>query len=462
MSSSRRDFLTNSGLAIMAGAAGIMTTEAWLRGADLPLPTGAPSNADNRAKATLVTIFLRGGADALNAFVPYGDDLYYEYRPRIGIRVEPKRGKGLLKLDKKIGLEYWGLNPYMESIKPLIDNGQLVPIVNVGSTDGTRSHFSAQDYMERAAPGNPRVTHGWLNRYLEATKKATDAPLRGLCAETLLPRALRGSYPVLAGANRTEQMDLFEELYSDKNMANQTAREEASTGHGSRLDQRPTGEEDPMKKKQLTSDYTRDIIAQSGTNAVARIKALEAAQSVSSAASYPGGGLGGQLRTIAQVIKANVGLEVAQADFGGWDHHSDQGDVDGRHSKMLQHLTECLAAFHKDLGDRMNKVMVLVMTEFGRTVQENGAMGTDHGRGGFMIAMSNSLNGGKFYGEHRGMQDLDYGRFQPVHTDFRAVFAESLMKMFAFDPFKSDGFFPGWKPKAVDYLNYAKPVGKNA
>jgi uncharacterized protein (DUF1501 family) len=243
MSLSRRDFLSNSGLAIMGGAAGLMTTQQWLHGADLINPTAAPSvKDDDRTKPTIVTIFLRGGADSLNAFVPYGDDLYYSYRPRIAVPVKPKRSKGVLKLDKKIGLDYWGINPYMESIKPLIEAGQLVPIVNAGSTDGTRSHFSAQDYMERAAPGDPHVTHGWLNRYLEATRKATDAPLRGVCAMTLLPRALRGSYPVLAGANRTEQMDLFEELYSGKNLANQTAREEANMEHGSRLDDRPTGD----------------------------------------------------------------------------------------------------------------------------------------------------------------------------------------------------------------------------
>ena len=456
--SSRRDFLKASGLVIMAGAAGYLTTDQFVNAQFVNYGAGKKTgSADSRQRPTLVTIFLRGGADSLNAFVPYGDDLYYTYRPRIAVPIKPKRSKGILKLDKKIGMDYWGINPYMESILPLIQDGKLVPIVNAGSTDGTRSHFSAQDYMERAAPGDPHVTHGWLNRYLEATRKATDAPLRGICAMTLLPRALRGSYPVLAGSNRTEQMDLFEELYSGKNLANQTAREEANMEHGSRLDDRPTGD-DSKPKRQLTSDYTRDVIAESGTNAVARIKALEAAESAATAADYPNGGLGHQLRTIAQVIKANVGLEVAQADVGGWDTHSDQGDVDGRHSKLLQHVTECLAAFHKDLGSRMNKVMVLVMTEFGRTVHENGAMGTDHGRGGFMIAMSDMLNGGQFYGKHEGMQDLDGGRFQPVHTDFRAVFAESLIKMFNFDPFKNEGFFPNWKPKAVDYLNFCKPM----
>lgn len=172
MSLSRRDFLTNSGLMVMAGAAGAMSTEQWLRGADLVHPTALPAaGTDDRTKATIVTIFLRGGADSLNAIVPYGDDLYYQYRPRIAVPLKAKRDKAVLKLDKAIGLDYWGLNPYMESIKPLLEAGQFIPIVNAGSTDGTRSHFSAQDYMECAAPGDPHVTHGWLNRTLKPARR---------------------------------------------------------------------------------------------------------------------------------------------------------------------------------------------------------------------------------------------------------------------------------------------------
>ena len=343
----------------------------------------------------------------------------------------------------------------MEGIKKLMEEGDCVSIMNVGSPDGTRSHFSAQDYMERGAPGDPRVSSGWLNRYLTLTRKATDAPLRGLCAETLLPRALRGPYPVLAGGNRTEDMELFEDLYAPNNLINQTARDGANMEHGNSLDQLNA---DPKKPKQLTADWVRDVISESGTNAVARIKALEAAQATVSTGDYPGGGLGHQLRTIAQVIKANVGLEVAQADYGGWDHHSDQGDVDGRHSRMLKYLSDCMVAFHTDLGDRMKKVVVLVMTEFGRTIQENGAMGTDHGRGGFMLAMSKSLNGQKFYGTWKGIEDSLEGRYQKVNTDYRAVMAETVMKLCNVDPIKAGTIFPNYKPSPKDYLNFMKQV----
>lgn len=478
---SRRDFLRNSGLAIMAGA-GVLTTEQWLMGADTEMDfrkkfqsgtagigsgtsgstgsTGGSTSRDKRLETpTIVTIFLRGGCDSLNAFVPYGDDNYYKARPKIGITVQPKNGKGVLKLDPKLSRDYYGLNPSMDLLKPMIEAGTAAPILNVGSPDGTRSHFSAQDYMERGAPGNPRVTTGWLNRYLQATRKQTDAPLRGISAETLLPRALRGEYPVLAGNNNTEQLELFEGLYAPDNLINQTAREGVNGDHGSRLDTLDQNK----KEKQLTSEWARDKIAESGTNAAIRIRALDAAMGQPVDADYPGGGLANQLRTIAQVIKANVGLEVAQADYGGWDHHSDQGDVDGRHSRMLKYLVECIAAFQKDMGKRMNKVMVLVMTEFGRTLNENGAMGTDHGRGGFMLAVTDQIRTPGIYGKFTNLdsKNMDEGRFQPVNTDFRAVMAESLVKMFNIDAFKLN-LFPGYKPGKSDYLNFLNPVKKEA
>ena len=463
----RRDFLRSSGLVVMAGAAGFLTTEQFVRG-DGPFSLGSskskldtpPEQSDPREVAaseekqrpTLVTIFLRGGADSLNAIVPYGDPNYYKYRPGIAIgEKNAKAGPGIAKIK---GDDYWGFNPGLAGLVPLLQEGCLVPIINVGSPHDTRSHFSAQDYMERGAPGNPRVSNGWLNRYLEASKKPFDAPLRGLSAQALLPRALRGDYPVLAGDNRTEHMELFAELYAPQNMENMQAREGAGPMAGSRLDSRPNQGGD---YKQLSADNTRDVITVSGTNAVSRIKALEKAANTPVDGNYPGGYLSAQLKTIARVIKANVGLEVAQADFGGWDTHRGQGGGDGAHTKMLKTLADCLLAFREDLGKRMDKVMVLVMSEFGRTVHENGSQGTDHGRGGFMLAMGNMIQGGKFYGTHKGLQDLEGGRFQPVHTDYRNVFAESITHLFHFDPFQSQ-MFPGYKGNGSNFLNFTKQL----
>ena len=138
--------------------------------------------------------------------------------------------------------------------------------------------------------------------------------------------------------------------------------------------------------------------------------------------------------------------------------HSDEGGaMGGRMATATQHLSECISAFVEDLGPRMEKTMILVMTEFGRTAHENGAKGTDHGRGSYMLAVGNMLNGGKFYGTWKGLADTEGGRFQPVHTDFRAVFAESLIKLFRVDPFAMN-IFPGYKPAADAYLNYMKQL----
>ena len=460
MLNSRRDFLKAAGLCIMAGGT-FMGTEQFIYAADED--SSQPrvlSGADARQKATIVTIFLRGGADALNALIPVGDDAYYAARQHIALHADaPAKGRGkgekgaiLIGKDK-----YWAVNHRLAPLIPLIENGTCAPIINVGSTNGTRSHFSAQDYMERGVPGDIGITTGWLNRYLEHTKKPFDAPLRGLSAQTLVPRALRGNYPVLAGNNTTEQMDLFENLYSSKNMVNMNARADSNDQKGGRLDDlnSKTG------PHALTSDMTRDIISQSGANAIERIKALEKAAQTENDATYPGGGLGHQLATIARVIKADVGLEVAQADLGGWDTHSNQGGADGNHSRMLANLADCLVAFHKDMGPRMDRVMVLVMSEFGRTVQDNGAGGTDHGRAGFMLAMGNMIKplkpkDGPMYGQWNGMADLDGGRFLPVHTDFRGVFAESLYKLFHVDPIKSK-IFPDFNNRA-SILDFLKPL----
>ena len=450
---SRRDFLKASGLVVMAGASGFLGLDQFVFGQSDPTPVKAGSD---RQKPTLVTIFLRGGADAMHVLVPYGDPLYYEYRKQLILHANAP-GTGRAKGDKgaiPVGdNKYWAINRHMDKLLPMIKAGTCVPIINVGSTDPTRSHFSAQDYMERAAPGQNAVTTGWLNRYLEATKKPYDAPLRGLSARTLVPRALRGNYPVLAGNNHTEQMELFAELYSKKNLVNMDARDGAGDQKGSSLDDASPKNE----KRGITADMSRDIIAASGANAIERIKALEQVESTANAAHYPGGELGDQLKTIARVIKANVGLEVAQADYNGWDHHSGQGGANGRMSQMLGHLTDCIVAFTQDMGPRMDRVMLLVMTEFGRTVQENGSDGTDHGRGSFMLAVGNMLKGDKIYGTWNGLQDLDSGRFQPVHTDFRAVFAESLARLFQVDPIKAR-IFPGYTPYARSFLDFMKPV----
>ena len=465
MSSSRRDFLRDSGLVAMT-AYGAMSMEQMYAQAQSKSSTDTtPVDPEAwRQKATLVCIYLRGGADALHAFVPVKDSNYYAFRPTIAIPAKgPANAAANMDAFKDSN---WGLNPYMKSLVPLFEQGMVAPIINVGSTDGTRSHFEAQDYMERGAPGNKRVTQGWLNRYLWLSRKKTDAPLRGLSARNLLPRSLRGKYPVLAGNNKAEDMDTFEDLYSMDNMVNKSARQGVGEQKGSSLEDIPTDDAEAKKlKQQLTAEWAREVITESGEQAVARIKALEEASRtpVSPDAKYPNGGLSPQLRTIAQCIKANVGLEVAQADYGGWDSHRGQGGVNGGVSRQLGHVADAIAAFMRDLGPRSNKVLVMVMSEFGREVKENGSNGTDHGRGGMILTVGGPelVRGEKrtMYGKWNGMAEMNYGRFQPVHTDFRDVFSEALTKMFHYNAFDKE-MFPGYTGNKGSLLNYLNEVPK--
>ena len=406
MSLSRRDFLTNSGLVVMAGAAGIMTHgAAGSAGPTCRMPTGdAAARTDDRIKPTLVTIFLRGGADALNAFVPYGDDLYYQYRPRIAVPIKAKRDKGVLKLDKKIGMDYWGLNPYMESLKPLIEAGQCVPIVNVGSTDGTRSHFSAQDYMERAAPGDPHVTHGWLNRYLEATKKATDAPLRGLSrhdpAAPRPPRQLPG--PGRQQPHRADGPVRGTLLAQEPGQPDRPR--EAQHGHGlapGRPPHRRRQQAQAPAHQRLHPRHHRRSRAPTPSPASRPWKpprpppatpTTPAAVWATSSAPSP---RSSRPTSASKSPRPTTAAGTTTATRATWTAGTARCSSTSPSASPPSTRTSATA---------WTRCMVLVMSEFGRTVHENGAMGTDHGRGGMMIAMSNSLNGGKFYGEHKGMQ----------------------------------------------------------
>jgi uncharacterized protein (DUF1501 family) len=364
---------------------------------------------------TLVAIYLRGGADFLNMVIPHTDPTYPLVRPGIGIG----ESDGAIEIDKR-----WSLHPALAPLEPLFAEKLLLPILNVGSPHTTRSHFDAQDFMEFAAPGNRTVRTGWLNRYLSAT--AGDGPLgfRALAIQSLLPRSLRGGYPVLAvpsgidGKRTAEALDRFEKFYGD--------------GMGS-------GSEDG------------NPIAASGQ---VTIETLRRFREIVGGADgkehgYPNTSFGRGLHRIAQVIEAGEGLEVAGIDYNGWDHHANQGGVSGNQARMLADLAASLAAFYRQLKAIRDHVAVLVMTEFGRTVAENGSNGTDHGHGGGMFLLGGGVKGGEIHGEWTGLKpaDLYQGRDLPVTTDFRDVFSAVLRELFDFKTPR--GFFPDYKPRKL-------------
>lgn len=423
-------------------------TTAFMGAAALGLSTRALADAlrEQGHPPTLVTVYLRGGADPLNAVIPAGDRDYYKVRPTIAVPARSKNPNNPAVLPVS---DLFGLHPAMKPLYPLHKSKKLASIICTGSTHPTRSHFDAQDFMERAAPGVKTVTEGWLNRYLQATKSSRDRPLRAISIQPTLPRSLRGQYPVLAvpTGDAERAMTAFERMYSCDDNA-ETQKKNAGENA------------DPVLKAESPEEQINRDIAEAGADSIERLRRLKALTSQERDKKYPDSALGDRLAQIAQVIKAGEGLEVAAVDYHGWDHHAYQGGSKGTQADMLGTLSEAIRAFNDDLGPHMGKTLVLVMSEFGRTVYENGSFGTDHGHGGFMLAVGGMVNGGGVYGKWTGLEkaNLYQKRDLPVHVDFRVVFAEALQALFGFRADET-GFFPEYEANRR-HLGYLRAIAE--
>ncbi len=383
----RRIFLRNSALAMV----GVGYLPSWLaRAAD-----GTAAAAGRRK--TLVAIFQRGAADGLNIVVPFGEKAYYLLRPTIAI---PKPD-GSVREDSCVDLDgFFGLHPSLAPLKPIYDARQLAIVHAAGSPDPTRSHFDAQDFMESGTPGSKATTDGWLNRAL-IPETGSISPLRAVALGPTLPRTLRGQNDAVAigGINEFQvrsapAASAFEAMY----------------------------------------DQSSDTLLQgTGRETFEAIHLLQSLQKQpyqpAEAAAYPRGRLGDSLRQIARLIKADLGVEVAFADVGGWDHHVNEVGTrasQGILANVLRDLGQALAAFRQDLGDQMDDVVLVTMSEFGRTAKENGNRGTDHGHANVMFVMGGNVRGGKVYGQWPGLEkeQLYEARDLALTTDFRDVLGE--------------------------------------
>ncbi|MBA2301092.1 MAG: DUF1501 domain-containing protein [Acidobacteria bacterium] len=345
----------------------------------------------------LVTIFQRGAVDGLNMIVPFGEAAYYAARPSLAI-AKPGSGENTaVDLDG-----FFGLHPRMRSLKPLWDSGNMAIVHACGSHDETRSHFDAQDYMESATPGVKSTPDGWMNRYLHAQEHRKATPFRAVALAQQLPRSLQGTAPALA----IGQIAQF----------------------GIRA-----GQNTDMVQSSFESEYAaaaNSVLHTTGREAFDAVKMLKKADPAQYApangADYPRSPFGDALKQIAQLIKADVGLEVAFAESGNWDHHANEGGAMGILANRLTDLSQGIAALVRDLGDRMQDVVVMTMSEFGRAVTENGSRGTDHGHGNAMMVMGGAVRGGKVYGKWPGLkpEQRHDGRDLAITTDFRAVFNE--------------------------------------
>jgi len=382
---------------------------------------------------TLVVLFQRGAADALNVVVPHGEKAYYTMRPQIAVprpaALGTTAGPSAIDLDG-----FFGLHPSLASFKPLWDDGILAPVHAVGSPSNTRSHFDAQDYMESGTPDNKGTRDGWLNRYL-AVKGTCDecklqeghkpSPFLAVSMTPQTPRILEGGAPTVA-------MNSLDE-FTIRTNGSQADRIEA-----------------------LYRTGNADVIHAAGGEMFEAMKILKTANPqqyvAGNGADYPRSPFGQHLRQIAQLIKADVGLEVAFADVGGWDTHVNQGGATGQLANRLDDFSKSIAALVKDLGNRMADVTILTMSEFGRTAHQNGNGGTDHGHATAMFVIGADVKGKKVHGKWPGLapEQLNEGRDLALTTDFRSVFSEVAFKHLG--AAKMDAVFPGYKGDEKNWL----------
>jgi uncharacterized protein (DUF1501 family) len=403
MDYTRRIFMKSAGLAMF----GVGTAPAWLARASAAESVGT-------RKKVLVAIFQRGAVDGLNVVVPFGDKQYYQLRPSIAIPAPNGKPDTAIDLDG-----FFGLHPSLAPLKPIYDSSHLAIVHAVGSPDPTRSHFDAQDYMESGTPGRKATVDGWLNRALPADLAGPRSPVRAVSLGTELARTLRGSNEALAVNNLNDfkvkdpvSSDLYEAMYG-------SSTDKIMNGTGRRT-----------------------------FEAVKMVDALQKqAYMPANGATYPNGRLGQSLQQIARLIKAEVGMEVAFTDVGGWDTHVNEvgaTPAQGQLANLLTNFGQALAAFYQDMGDRMADVTVVTMSEFGRTARENGNRGTDHGHANYMMVLGGSIRGGKIYGDWPGLaqEQLYEQRDLNLTTDFRDVLSELVVRHLGNSQIAS--VFPGY------------------
>jgi uncharacterized protein (DUF1501 family) len=414
MQISRRVFLKSGGIAMI----GMSAMPSFLQ--------RAIAGTVSSGKKKMVVLFQRGAMDGLNVVVPFGERNYYAMRPTISIPA-PMRGGS----DAAIDLDgFFGLHPSLAPLEPLFHSGKLAIVQAVGSPDPTRSHFDAQDFMESGTPGLKATDDGWLNRTLQNSPEEKPSPFRAVAFGPYLPRTLQGRAPAVAvpdlkqfkmsGPQQTVEGG-FEAMYAQ------------------------------------TVDQAMHGVGQETFEAIDQLKKINPdTYQPENGAQYPKGRFGQSLQEIAELLKADIGLEVAFLDSGGWDHHVNEGGVQGQLANLLRDLGQGLAAFERDMGDRMEDVVFVSMSEFGRTARENGNRGTDHGHANCMFVMGGAVKGGKVYSRWPGMSDaqLYQGRDLAVTTDYRSVLSEILTKHVGNRDLAK--VFPGFDATPKNYLNLIK------
>ena len=401
----RRKFLQQLGL-ISGGTLVAVGAHGWAA-RSASRPNGKPKR--------LVVVFLRGAVDGLNVVIPHSESAYYDARSLIAI-APPNENNGALDLDGR-----FGLHPALESVMPLWQQGSLAFVHACGSPDATRSHFDAQDYMESGTPGVKNTQDGWMNRLLNIMH--SQSPIQAINVGATMPRILTGrmsvaSLPVGRDAerplpiDRPQMSEAFNQLYNGDDTLS-IAYQEARAA-----------------RQQLMTNLNQEMI-----------QANNGAPSPT--------GFARDTQQLARLMVKDPSVELAFMALGGWDTHVNQGGATGQLARNLKGLGEGLAALKQGLGSVYSDTAIVVMSEFGRTVHENGNGGTDHGHGNVMWLMGGAIKGGKVYGQWPGLakEQLYEGRDLAVTTDFRDAIASVLSRHLQLDGAKINQIFPNYSPK---------------
>jgi uncharacterized protein (DUF1501 family) len=426
----RRVFLKQGACAFVALGAGPFWGPSFLR-----QTAAAAELGTSKSNKILICIFQRGAVDGLSMVVPYGDPFYYQNRNEIALAA-PAQAKGennVLDLDG-----YFGFNPALAPLLPLYQQGHLAAIQACGSPNASRSHFNSQDLMESGIDEPAGVHDGWLNRLVGCCPEdaAKVSPFRAVAMSSITPRSLQGDQDTLT----IRDLDTF-------GLAGDTSVAMPGPSGGSNGFESMYG---------AAVDTVLHGTAKESFDAIDMLKQVrQGTYQPANGAVYPQGNFGRNLRQIAQLIKANVGLQVAFAEIEGWDTHNNQGNGKGQLATKLGGFAQALAALHQDLGDRMADVVVVTMSEFGRTVKQNGNRGTDHGHGTCFFTMGGSIKGGKVYGDWPSLapDKLFQNRDLAVTTDFRDLFGEICAKHFNVPMAEMQKLFPTYAVDAKRFRN---------
>lgn len=374
----------------------------------------------------MVAIFQRGAMDGLMAVSPFTDEHFKAARPGLFMSAAKSAEKPLIDLDGR-----FGLHPGMEALMPMFKDKRLAIVHGVGSPNATRSHFDAQDFMESGTPFDKGTTSGWLNRAVGLLGHEAVTPFQAVSLTSALPKSLYGDHAAVAISDLKD--------FSIHMRANPTAARAASGSF-----------------EELYDQTTSSLLNKTGKESFEAMKMLKQSDVRSykpaNGAVYPNSKLGNALKQIAQLIKMDVGLEIAFTESGGWDTHYNQGTLQGTFARNVSDLSRSIAAFWTDIASFQDEVTVMTMTEFGRTVKQNGSNGTDHGRGSCMFILGNDVRGGTVHGSIPllAKENLEDGRDLPVTTDFRSVFSEVAVKHLKI----SEGqiLFPDWKGNGIGVM----------